>query len=166
MKKFVLKYKETIFYGICVLLIILKLFAPKSGEYVLLSELLETLLLCMIAVGLAYVGVQKFGTSDKRKKISKYCAIVLCVLLCILVAKNLTLDVISGPKEIQLTEITVGKSRYTKSFIGFHYYLYGNNKMGQNMRLEISGDDYTKLQNEDTIFVTYYENTNRVVEYQ
>ena len=46
-----------------------------------------------------------------------------------------------------------------------HYYLTGTDSRGERVRLEISGDDYTRLSGSSSVTVEYYRHTGRIVRY-
>lgn len=44
-----------------------------------------------------------------------------------------------------------------------HYYLTGSDNEDEILRLEISGEDYGRLQQGQTVRVEYYKHTGRIV---
>ena len=64
-----------------------------------------------------------------------------------------------------MSEIQTGKSR-AHSVFSQHYYLKGTDSLGETLRMEISGEDYTRLSGCSTVTVAYYRNTGRIAGFQ
>lgn len=77
-----------------------------------------------------------------------------------------TLDLIAGPETTQLTDIQVSRSQAHTGIFSLHYYLEGTDEQGDHMRLEISGDDYTRLSESRSATAKYYRRTGRVLSVQ
>lgn len=72
------------------------------------------------------------------------------------------MDLITGPKVVTLYNSSLSKLQGTKGLSSLHYYLNGQDSEGNNYKIEISGRDYTRIGRQDSITVTYYENTDRL----
>ena len=46
-----------------------------------------------------------------------------------------------------------------------HYYLFATDSEGHNIRMEISGDDYTALEHTKAADIKYYENSKLLISY-
>lgn len=79
--------------------------------------------------------------------------------------RSTALDLVSGPETAQLTDIQVSRSQAHTGIFSLHYYLTGTDSRGERVRLEISGDDYTRLSGSSSVTVEYYRHTGRIVKY-
>ena len=75
------------------------------------------------------------------------------------------LDLVSGPVTTRLTDIQVSRSQAHTGIFSLHYYLTGTDSQEERIRLEISGDDYTRLSGSNSVTVEYYRHTGRIVRY-
>lgn len=109
--------------------------------------------------------IQSGGKFSVSVKAARGVVIAACVVIGVVFTRSAALDLVSGPETTQLTDIQVSRSQAHTGIFSLHYYLTGTNSQGERVRLEISGDDYTRLSGSNSVTVEYYRHTGRIVRY-
>ena len=152
--------KVEILLVILVLIVITAgLLLPKTGELVLLDELCNSSVLWIVCV---YVVVKVVRNKASGKALGAGLVIV-CFALALWFSKDLVLDLSAGSQTIELRDIQVSESQGHTGIFSHHYYLTGSDNEDEILRLEISGEDYGRLQQGQTVRVEYYKHTGRIV---
>ena len=152
--------KVEILLVILVLIVIAAgLLLPKTGELVLLDELCNSSVLWIVCV---YVVVKVVRNKASGKALGAGLVIV-CFALALWFSKDLVLDLSAGSQTIELRDIQVSESQGHTGIFSHHYYLTGSDNEDEILRLEISGEDYGRLQQGQTVRVEYYKHTGRIV---
>ena len=89
--------------------------------------------------------------------------VIVCFDLALWFSKDLVLDLSSGSQTVELKDIQVSESLAHTGIFSHHYYLTGSDNEDEILRLEISGEDYGRLQQDQTVRVEYYKHTGRIV---
>ena len=105
------------------------------------------------------------GNFPASVKAARGIVVAVCVGIGVWFARSVVLDLVSGPESVTLSEIQTGKSRAHSVFTQ-HYYLKGTDSLGETLRMEISGEDYTRLSGCSSVTATYYRNTGRIAGFQ
>ena len=146
--------KVEILLVILVLIVITAgLLLPKTGELVLLDELCNSSVLWIVCV---YVVVKVVRNKASGKALGAGLVIV-CFALALWFSKDLVLDLSAGSQTIELRDIQVSESQGHTGIFSHHYYLTGSDNEDEILRLEISGEDYGRLQQGQTVRVEYYK---------
>ncbi len=137
---------------------------PNSGDLVLLDEIFDV---SVIVIILGYVIYRLFKVIKKNagyKKIIVIMLIILCFGICIYFSKNIVLDIINGPTEIELYDYMVSK-KMTNRIVETKYYINGKDEYSNKHIMEISEDDANRISAKYSSYVTivYYKNTKRVI---
>jgi hypothetical protein len=151
---------DLLYISIVIVFILCALFMPKTGKLALLDVAFNSFILWSIALYL-FLKVRKLG-GGIRKNLYVYAVCLILFLMGAWNAKNLALDLFSGPQEIVLYNVKVSKRQGSKGITSLHYYLDGEDEDGNRLRIEISGDDYTKIGETDNVLLTYYKNAKRL----
>lgn len=148
-----------------IVVIVAGLLMPKTGALVLADEFCNVLVIwiaCIYVIVKIMQSREKFSGSMKAVRLF---IIAVCVALSVLFTKDVALDLVSGPETAHLTDIQVSKTQAHTGIFSLHYYLTGTDGQGERIRLEISGDDYTRLSGSSSVTVEYYRHTGRIVKY-
>lgn len=148
---------------VVLVILVLGSLTPKTGEMVLLDEFFDCILWIILIIYGCYRILRHGNLKILKKKSGRYLVVSVCVFICIWIMRGISMDMIYGPQEIRLNNISVSKYQGHYGAISVHYYVMGKDVNGDNQRLEISYDDYARLSNGKNITVKYYSNTERVV---
>ena len=152
--------KVEILLVILVLIVITAgLLLSKTGELVLLDELCNSSVLWIVCV---YVVVKVVRNKASRKALGAG-VVIVCFALALWFSKDLVLDLSSGSQTVELKDIQVSESLAHTGIFSHHYYLTGSDNEDEILRLEISGEDYGRLQQGQTVRVEYYKHKGRIV---
>lgn len=159
-------FTDTFFLVTAFIIVMVGMFLPKTGPYVLVDEIFDVLLFWIIAIYLVCktVGIRKTGTQVQKK--ARIIVAIVGVILCIWISKNVVADIVSETKQVVLHNITVSRYQGLAGLLTVRYYMMGEDEAGNRVRFEISADDYTKYMYGDTVKIIYYPKTDRVVELQ
>ena len=144
------------------------LFMPKAGPLVMIDEICDVLAIwtaCIYVSVRIIRGIRDRGPFPASVKAARILVIAACVVIGVLFTRSTALDLVSGPVTAQLTDIQVSRSQAHTGIFSLHYYLTGTDSRGERVRLEISGDDYTRLSGSSSVTVEYYRHTGRIVKY-
>ena len=81
-------------------------------------------------------------------------------------SKDIVPDLAAGPQTAILTDIQLSGTQAHTGIFSHHYYLLGIDLQGEKIRVEISGQDYERLETAGSVLIEYYPNTKRAVNYQ
>lgn len=157
-----MKNKEIIFLIASIVIVILGLFMPKSGDLVLFDELFTVLVIWIVCIYVIYKVYMLQKSEKKSQTIIRIILVLCCVLVGVFFSYGLVIDVFSGTEEVCLSDIKLSKSQGMYGIISLRYYVSGTDSNGETFRFEISGNDYEMYLNREIIFVEYYEYTDRV----
>lgn len=141
------------------------LFMPKTGPLVMIDEICDVLAIWTVCIYVIVKIIQTRGKFSGSVKAVRILVIAACVVIGILFTGSPAPDLVSGPETTQLTDIQVSTSQAHTGIFSHHYYLTGTDSQGERVRLEISGDDYTRLSGSGSVTVEYYRHTGRIVRY-
>lgn len=141
------------------------LFMPKTGPLVMIDEICDIVAIWTVCIYVIVRIIQSRGRFQASVKAARVLVIAACVAIGVLFTRSTALDLVSGPVTAQLTDIQVSRSQAHTGIFSLHYYLTGTDSRGERVRLEISGDDYTRLSGSSSVTVEYYRHTGRIVRY-
>ena len=166
MKKNKFSTKGLVFW-ICVLIFLfIGIFLlPKSGDLVLLDEIFDTLIIIIFLGYIIYMLTKLIKIYTGIKRVVVILIIIIFSGIIIYLPKNIILDIIHGPVELQLYNTKIYK-RTSTSIVGLRYYVMGEDNKGKRYSLEISSDDADRLSSKyfyKASSIRYYKNTERVI---
>lgn len=138
---------------------------PKTGVFVIIDEIRYVLAIWGVCIYVTLRIIQSRGKFSASVKAARGVVIAACVVIGLLFARSPALDLVSGPETTLLTDSQVSTSQAHTGIFSRHYYLTGTDSQGERVRLEISGDDYTRLSGSNSVTVEYYRHTGRIVRY-
>lgn len=141
------------------------LLMPKTGSLVMIDEICDIVAVWTVCIYVIVRIIQSRGRFQASVKAARILVIAACVAIGVLFTGSTALDLVSGPEMAQLTDIQVSRSQAHTGIFSLHYYLTGTDSRGERVRLEISGDDYTRLSGSSSVTVEYYRHTGRIVKY-
>ena len=141
------------------------LLMPKTGPLVMIDEICDIVAIWTVCIYVIVRIIQSRGRFQASVKAARILVIAACVVIGVLFTRSTALDLVSGPVTAQLTDIQVSRSQAHTGIFSLHYYLTGTDSRGELVRLEISGDDYTRLSGSSSVTVEYYRHTGRIVRY-
>ena len=141
------------------------LLMPKTGSLVMIDEICDIVVIWTVCIYVIVRIIQSRGRFQASVKAARILVIAACVAIGVLFTGSTALDLVSGPEMAQLTDIQVSRSQAHTGIFSLHYYLTGTDSRGERVRLEISGDDYTRLSGSSSVTVEYYRHTGRIVRY-
>lgn len=141
------------------------LLMPKTGPLVMIDEICDIVAIWTVCIYVIVRIIQSRGRFQASVKAARVLVIAACVAIGVLFTRSTALDLVSGPVTAQLTDIQVSRSQAHTGIFSLHYYLTGTDSRGERVRLEISGDDYTRLSGSSSVTVEYYRHTRRIVRY-
>lgn len=141
------------------------LLMPKTGSLVMIDEICDIVAIWTVCIYVIVRIIQSRGRFQAFVKAVRILVIAACVVIGVLFTRSTALDLVSGPVTAQLTDIQVSRSQAHTGIFSLHYYLTGTDSRGERVRLEISGDDYTRLSGSSSVTVEYYRHTGRIVKY-
>lgn len=142
------------------------LLMPKTGPLVMIDEICDVLAVWTVCIYVIVRIIQSRGKFPTSVKAARILVIAACVGIGVLFTRSTALDLVSGAETIQLTDIQVSRSQGHTGIFSHHYYLTGTDSQGERVRLEISGDDCTRLSGSSSVTVEYYRHTGRIVRYR
>lgn len=141
------------------------LLMPKTGSLVMIDEICDIVAVWTVCIYVIVRIIQSRGRFQASVKAVRILVIAACVVIGVLFTGSTALDLVSGPETARLTDIQVSRSQAHTGIFSLHYYLTGTDSRGERVRLEISGDDYTRLSGSSSVMVEYYRHTGRIVKY-
>ena len=153
---------------LCVLVLAVSvagLFLPKTGSFVMVDEICDVLVVWIVCAYVIVRIARSKGNFPASVKAARGIVVAVCVGIGVWFARSVVLDLVSGPESVTLSEIQTGKSRAHSVFTQ-HYYLKGTDSLGETLRMEISGEDYTRLSGCSSVTAAYYRNTGRIAGFQ
>ena len=141
------------------------LLMPKTGSLVMIDEICDIVAVWTVCIYVIVRIIQSRGRFPASAKAARILVIAACVVIGVLFTGSTALDLVSGPETARLTDIQVSRSQAHTGIFSLHYYLTGTDSRGERVRLEISGDDYTRLSGSSSVTVEYYRHTGRIVKY-
>ena len=141
------------------------LLMPKTGSLVMIDEICDIVAVWIVCIYVIVRIIQSRGRFQASVKAVRILVIAACVVIGVLFTGSTALDLVSGPETARLTDIQVSRSQAHTGIFSLHYYLTGTDSRGERVRLEISGDDYTRLSGSSSVTVEYYRHTGRIVKY-
>ena len=139
------------------------LLLPKTGELVLLDEFCSISVIWIVCIYVIVRVIHNWKTGEKSTKIAGVVIAAVCAAVCLWFTKDLAADLVSGTKTVTLTDIEVSENQAHTGIFSHHYYLLGIDPQGEKIRVEISGQDYERLETAGSVLIEYYPNTKRAV---
>ncbi len=140
------------------------LFLPKTGKLALLDVAMDTINFLGVVVYL-FLKSRKFkGVS--RRRIYAYVVFLFLCLFCTWSIWGLAVDLVSGPKVVELHNLELSSRRPNKIYISPRYYVKGVDADGNSYSIEISKSDCTHIATLQSVTIKYYENTTRLYEFE
>jgi len=164
MDGFTLRKKDTIWF-VVELLLLLYLFLPRSGETVIVYSICKAALLDVACVFLIIKFVPILKSGNRKQAAIKITIVLISIIVGLIAARNPVFDMINGPESMKVSNITVSHQNGTAGIFTSHYYLFATDSEGHNIRMEISGDDYTALEHTKAADIKYYENSKLLISY-
>ena len=90
-------------------------------------------------------------------------AVIVCMAAALWFSKDIVPDLAAGPQTAILTDIQLSGTQAHTGIFSHHYYLLGIDPQGEKIRVEISGQDYERLETAGSVLIEYYPNTKRAV---
>ena len=157
------KKSETIILIIGAIILVVGLLIPASGKLALLDELFGVLVIvCFIAYALLAV----FNSENIKGKMTKPIKILIlaaCVIIVGLFSKDLAFDLISGPEQTVLQDLTTSQYQGYTGIFSSHYYIEGYDSDNNRIKIEVSKDDFMKMSSSKSATVKYFKNTGRAL---
>lgn len=164
MKKKIHSY-EIVLAVLAIIVIAAGLFMPKTGPLVLADEFCDSLVIWILGIWVILRAIRRKGNVTASVKTAKIFTVVVCIAVGLWFTGGVAADLVKGPERAVLSDIQVSKSQTRTGIFSLHYYVTGTDNAGERIRLEISGNDYSKISGRDTIRVEYYKNTRRMVRF-
>ena len=108
--------------------------------------------------------MQEHPPTSKGQSRLRMVVTVIAVIACLWVTKDPLLDLATGPRETVLTNARVYKT-LNVGIMPDRYYLAGDSAYGRSVSLTISLSDYERIRTGQTMSVTYYHHTKRLIRY-
>ena len=156
---------EIVLYIFVLAVVLVGLLMPKTGPLVMIDEICDILAVWTVCIYVIVRIIQSREQFQGSVKAVRMLVIAVCVVIGVLFARSTALDLVSGPETALLTDIQVSSSQAHTGIFSLHYYLTGTDSQGERVRLEISGDDYTRLSGSSNVTVEYYRHTGRIARY-
>lgn len=172
MGEFVKMEKKISIAQICTIIIflityIIYFFLGIVGEHVLVGVFVRNLGIFIVALYLLGYLLKKYKSSERETPKLLILAILTLILgvFSALGEVNVIRDYQDGTKTITLSQCHVEKRSGIKGILQFHYYLVGIDEQGKKHSLEIDFKSRDELVNKSQVMIEYYENINRIVDY-
>lgn len=139
------------------------------GEYVLIGTFVHYLGFLAVAIYIGYYAGQLFESDLKKKKrLSFFLGLIsgIMVAVCLSGEIDVIKDWYAGTRTLTLQQCHVESGGSMKGIHTFHYYLVGKDVDRNTHRLELTFQARNDLANATNVLVEYYENTDRIVDYQ
>lgn len=139
------------------------------GKYVLIGTFVHYLGFLAIALYIGYYA-SNIHESDlkKKKRLSFLLGLIsgIMVSTCVSGEIDVVKDWNSGTKTMELQQCRIESGGGMKGIHTFHYYLVGKDVNSNTHRLELTFSAKDELANATNVLVKYYENIDRIVDYQ
>lgn len=156
--------KYEMILGILLLAVIAAgLLLPETGNLVLLDELCGAAVIWMVCIYVIARVLRNRAALSFSGKVVGAAAVILCIAAVLWFSKDVGLDLAAGPQTATLTDIQLTGAQAHTGIFSRHYDLLGTDSQGERIRVEISGQDYERLEAAGRVFIEYYPNTKRVV---
>ena len=146
--------------------IVAGLLMPKTGPLVAVDELCNAVVIWTVCIYVIVRMIRRKGSFSTAAKAVRGLVAAACLAIGIWFSRDIVLDLASGPETVSLADVHVSSSQGRSGVTSRHYYLTGTDHQGERIRLEISGEDYTRLDGAGSVTVEYYRHTGRVVRYE
>ncbi|MBE6052872.1 MAG: hypothetical protein E7212_03005 [Clostridium sartagoforme] len=155
---------DWVYISALLVIVIAGVFMPKTGKLAMVDVAIDGIILWGIFIYLI-LKIKK-NKGGLKKNIYLYLVSLVLGFFSLLNTKNFVFDLVLGPQEIKLYDISIENRQSFRGIIGLHYYIRGTDENGDRHIIEISGSDYNFMRGNtvDTMVLTYYENTDRLYE--
>lgn len=140
---------------------LLSVYLPRSGYLSLAGALLGAVFFWG-ALAMLLHEMQEHPPTSKGQSRLRMIVAVIAVIACLWVTKDPLLDLATGPRETVLTNVRVHKT-LNVGIMPDRYYLAGDSADGRSVSLTISLSDYERIGQGQTLSVTYYHHTERLI---
>ena len=158
-----IKTYEVILCVIVLVIIAAGLMMPKTGQLVLADEFCDAAARWIVCICVIVRILRNRTSVSASMKAYRAAVMAVCVVIGICFSKNLCMDLAAGLQSVTLSDIQVSTSQGHTGIFSHHYYLTGSDRGGERIRVEISGQDYERLETAGSVLIEYYPNTKRVV---
>lgn len=140
--------------------------ADFSGISVIFAKKIFMILIA-IGVGLLAFNVFKNNEDFNKDKIISVFIMIACLIVVILVGKNLTIDVIKGPQTTIISNCYFGTKESTgRRHHHTMYFLCGESKDKGHLEFYITSEQRWEIDINKNIKVTYFESSNNLIDYE
>ena len=134
------------------------LLLPETGNLVLLDELCNAAVIWIACIFVIMRILRNRTALSFSGKAVGAAAVIVCMAAALWFSKDIVSDLAAGPQTATLTDIQLsGTQAHTGIFS------LGINSQGEKIRVEISGQDYERLETAGSVLIEYYPNTKRAV---
>ena len=140
---------------------LLSVYLPRSGYLALAGSVLGALFFWGALLMLLHE-MREHPTTSKGQSRLRMIVAFIAVIACLWVTKDPLLDLATGPRETVLTNVRVHKT-LNVGIMPDRYYLAGDSADGRSVSLTISLSDYERIGQGQTLSVTYYHHTERLI---
>lgn len=158
-----IKTYEVILCAIVLVILATGLMMPKTGPLVLMDEFCDAAVIWIVCIYVIVRILRNRISVSASVKAARATVTAVCIVIGLWFSKSLCMDLAAGPQPAVLSEIQVSTSQGHTGIFSRHYYLTGTDGEGKKIRVEISGQDYERLETAGSVSMEYYPNTKRVV---
>lgn len=139
------------------------LLLPETGNLVLLDEFCDVAVIWIVCIYVIVRVLRNRTALPFSGRAAGVAAVIVCIAVALWFSKDIGLDLAAGPQTATLTDIQLTGAQAHTGIFSRHYDLLGTDSQGERIRVEISGQDYERLEAAGRVFIEYYPNTKRVV---
>lgn len=137
---------------------------PATGRLVLLDELCGGL--TVLGAGIWFIKPAIMARRSGKSLFLPCALAAVLMIVSIMITKDAVLDLAVGSATVTLTDCSVETRGSSRGITSLDYYLVGKADEDTTCRFEISGKDYERLKHKNTVVVTGYLNSGRIITYQ
>ena len=139
------------------------LLLPETGNLVLLDEFCDVAVIWIVCIYVIVRVLRNRTALPFSGRAAGVAAVIVCIAVALWFSKDIGLDLAAGPQTATLTDIQLSGTQAHTGIFSHHYYLLGIDLQGEKIRVEISGQDYERLETAGSVLIEYYPNTKRAV---
>lgn len=139
------------------------LLLPETGNLVLLDELCNAAVIWIACIFVIMRILRNRTALSFSGKAVGAAVVIVCMAAALWFSKDIVSDLAAGLQTATLTDIQLSGPQAHTGIFSHHYYLLGINSQGEKIRVEISGQDYERLETAGSVLIEYYPNTKRAV---
>ena len=144
------------------ILALVGLVLPKSGSFVLLKPACEVACLVCCVIFLLFRAIEE--KQVKVIRMSRFIETIIAGLIVVWFGRGFLLDLINGPQESYMTDVSGYYSVNTAVIpFGNNYYISGTNNKGERITVKGSSQELSVVNENDTALFIYYPNTKYLI---